>query len=191
MASRGQTMARPDRRAQIELVLFDVDGVLTDGTLLIGPEGEALKPFNVRDGVAVGLLRQHGIKSGVLSAKSSQPLITRATQLGMDVIKIGFSHKLEAIRQIAEEEGIAADRIAFAGDDIIDIPVMREVATAYAPADAHSLVIEAADLVTKAQGGRGVAREIAEDLLSARGLDLSQMYAHLLGDDDALRRVVQ
>lgn len=191
MASRDRMMARPDRRAQIELVLFDVDGVLTDGTLLIGPEGEALKPFNVRDGVAVGLLRQHGIKSGVLSAKSSQPLITRATQLGMDVIKIGFSHKLEAIRQIAEEEGIAADRIAFAGDDIIDISVMRDVATAYAPADAHPLVIEAADHVMKANGGRGVAREIAEDLLSARGLDLHQMYAHLLGDDDALRRMVQ
>ncbi|MAM58884.1 MAG: 3-deoxy-D-manno-octulosonate 8-phosphate phosphatase [Salinicola sp.] len=184
-------MPRPDRRDQIELVLFDVDGVLTDGTLLIGPEGEALKPFNVRDGVAIGLLRQHGIKSGVLSAKSSQPLMTRATQLGMDVIKIGFSRKLEAIQQIAEEQGIAADRIAFAGDDVIDIPVMREVAAAYAPADAHPLVLDAADYVTKAEGGRGVAREIAEDLLSARGLDLAGMYAHLLGDDEALRRIVQ
>ncbi|WP_110656462.1 KdsC family phosphatase [Salinicola halimionae] len=184
-------MARPDRRDQIELMLFDVDGVLTDGTLLIGPEGESLKPFNVRDGVAIGLLRQHGIKSGVLSAKSSQPLITRATQLGMDVIKIGFSHKLEAIRQIAEEQGIAPERIGFVGDDIIDIPVMQEVAVAYAPADAHPLVIEVADHVTQALGGRGVAREIAEDLLAARGLDLAEMYAHMLGDADALRRVVQ
>tara|TARA_B100000378_G_scaffold177914_1_gene143699 strand:- start:11 stop:586 length:576 start_codon:yes stop_codon:yes gene_type:complete len=191
MESRDRSMPRPDRRDQIELVLFDVDGVLTDGTLLIGPEGEALKPFNVRDGVAIGLLRQHGIKSGVLSAKSSQPLMTRATQLGMDVIKIGFSRKLEAIQQIAEEQGIAADRIAFAGDDVIDIPVMREVAAAYAPADAHPLVLDAADYVTKAEGGRGVAREIAEDLLSARGLDLAGMYAHLLGDDEALRRIVQ
>lgn len=184
-------MTRPDLRDQIELVLFDVDGVLTDGTLLIGPEGEALKPFNVRDGVAIGLLRQHGIKSGVLSAKSSQPLLTRATQLGMDVIKIGFSRKLEAIQQIAEEQGIAAERIAFAGDDIIDIPVMREVAVAYAPADAHPLVLEAADHAMKTPGGRGVAREIAEDLLLARGLDLAGMYAHMLGDDDALRRLVQ
>lgn len=191
MERRNRSIPRPDRRDQIELVLFDVDGVLTDGTLLIGPEGEALKPFNVRDGVAIGLLRQHGIKSGVLSAKSSQPLMTRATQLGMDVIKIGFSRKLEAIQQIAEEQGIAADRIAFAGDDVIDVPVMREVAAAYAPADAHPLVLDAADYVTKAEGGRGVAREIAEDLLSARGLDLAGMYAHLLGDDEALRRIVQ
>lgn len=191
MERRNRSIPRPDRRDQIELVLFDVDGVLTDGTLLIGPEGEALKPFNVRDGVAIGLLRQHGIKSGVLSAKSSQPLMTRATQLGMDVIKIGFSRKLEAIQQIAEEQGIAADRIAFAGDDVIDIPVMREVAAAYAPADAHPLVLDTADYVTKAEGGRGVAREIAEDLLSARGLDLAGMYAHLLGDDEALRRIVQ
>ncbi|NRB56852.1 MAG: HAD hydrolase family protein [Salinicola sp.] len=191
MERRNRSISRPDRRDQIELVLFDVDGVLTDGTLLIGPEGEALKPFNVRDGVAIGLLRQHGIKSGVLSAKSSQPLMTRATQLGMDVIKIGFSRKLEAIQQIAEEQGIAADRIAFAGDDVIDIPVMREVAAAYAPADAHPLVLDTADYVTKAEGGRGVAREIAEDLLSARGLDLAGMYAHLLGDDEALRRIVQ
>lgn len=191
MASRDSSTARPDRRAEVELVLFDVDGVLTDGTLLIGPDGEALKPFNVRDGVATGLLRQHGIRSGVLSAKSSQPLITRATQLGMDVIKIGFSHKLEAIRQIAEEHGISPDRIAFAGDDIIDIPVMREVAVAYAPADAHPLVLDTADYVTSAYGGRGVAREVAEDLLSARGLDLAEMYAHMLGDSDALRRIVQ
>lgn len=184
-------MGQPDLRSRIELMLFDVDGVLTDGTLLIGPEGEALKPFNVRDGVAVGLLRQHGIKSGVLSAKSSQPLKTRATQLGMDVVKIGFSHKLDAIRQIAEEHGIAPAQIGFAGDDIIDIPVMRVVGASYAPADAHPLVIEAADHVTQAGGGRGVAREIAEDLLVARGLSLAEMYAHLLGDDDALRSVVQ
>ncbi|MGQ7244773.1 KdsC family phosphatase [Salinicola sp. V024] len=191
MTSRDRVMARPDRRDRVELVLFDVDGVLTDGTLLIGPEGEALKPFNVRDGVAVGLLRHHGIKSGVLSAKSSRPLITRATQLGMDVIKIGFSHKLEAIRQIAEEQGIAADRIAFAGDDIIDIPVMREVAAAYAPADAHPLVLAAADHVMKTNGGRGVAREIAEDLLLARGLDLADMYAHMLDDGHGLHGIVQ
>jgi len=184
-------MARPDLRAQVELVLFDVDGVLTDGTLLIGPEGEALKPFSVRDGVAVGLLRQHGIKSGVLSAKSSQPLITRASQLGMDVIKIGFNRKLEAIEQIAEEWGIAAERIGFVGDDIIDIPVMRRVGVSYAPADAHPLVLETADRVTRAPGGRGVAREVAEDLLAAKGLGQAEMYAHMLEDEDAMRRLIQ
>ncbi|WP_251978014.1 KdsC family phosphatase [Salinicola avicenniae] len=184
-------MTDVDPRASVELVLFDVDGVLTDGTLLIGPEGEALKPFNVRDGVAVGLLRQHGIQSGVLSAKASQPLKTRASQLGMDVVKVGFHHKLEAIREIAEETGIAAEAIAFVGDDIIDIPVMNVVAVAYAPADAHPLVLESADHVTEACGGRGVAREVAESLLAARGLSLGEMYAHLLGDPDSLRGVVQ
>lgn len=187
MAGGGQADARND----IELVLFDVDGVLTDGTLLIGPEGEALKPFNVRDGVAVGLLRQHGIKSGVLSAKSSQPLLTRATQLGMDVVKLGFSRKLEAIAQISAEWQIPPARIAFAGDDIIDIPVMRRVGVAYAPADAHPLVRKVATYVTASRGGRGVAREIAEDLLAARGLTLAEMYAHLLEDDDALGDLVQ
>lgn len=180
-----------DPRADIELVLFDVDGVLTDGTLLIGLEGEALKPFNVRDGVASGLLRQHGIKSGVLSAKSSQPLKTRATQLGMEVIKIGFSQKLDAIREIAEEHGISPARIAFVGDDIIDIPVMKIIGASYAPADAHPLVLATARHVTQARGGRGVAREVAEDLLAAKGLSLADMYAHMLGNDEALRTLVQ
>lgn len=180
-----------DLRADIELMLFDVDGVLTDGTLLIGPDGEALKPFNVRDGVAMGLLRQHGIKSGVLSAKSSQPLVTRAAELRMDVVKIGFSHKLAAIDQISEEWGIAPERIGFVGDDIIDIPVMRKVGVSYAPADAHPLALKAAEFTTRSLGGRGVAREIAEDLLAARGLSLADMYAHMLNDADLQRELVQ
>ncbi|WP_110665057.1 KdsC family phosphatase [Salinicola halophilus] len=184
-------MARLDHRAELALILFDVDGVLTDGTLLIGPEGEALKPFNVQDGLAVGLLRHHGIRSGVLSAKSSAPLLTRANQLGMDVIKTGFQRKLDALSQIVESTGFAPSRIGFVGDDVIDIPVMRRVGVAYAPSDAHPLVRDAADIVCTRAGGRGVAREVAEDLLAARGLDLADMYGHLIDDDDALLSLVQ
>ncbi|WP_110687412.1 KdsC family phosphatase [Salinicola aestuarinus] len=184
-------MARTDRRAELALILFDVDGVLTDGTLLIGPDGEALKPFNVHDGIAVGLLRHHAIQSGVLSAKSSAPLLTRANQLGMDVIKTGFQRKLDALQQIVESTGIPPEQIGFVGDDVIDIPVMQRVGVAYAPRDAHPLVREQADFVCHKTGGNGVAREVAEDLLVARGFDLNAMYAHLTDDDDALLSLVQ
>lgn len=160
----------------IELVLFDVDGVLTDGTIWMDGDGEAVKGFHVQDGLAVSLLRTHGIRSGVLSGKTSAPLDARIAQLGFDVAVTGKIGKAAALAAICEDQAIAPERIAFVGDDVVDLPLVGTVGRFYAPADAHPLVQEAADVVLTRDGGRGVAREAAEHVLADRGLSLHTMY---------------
>jgi 3-deoxy-D-manno-octulosonate 8-phosphate phosphatase (KDO 8-P phosphatase) len=167
---------------RIKLVLFDVDGVLTDGTLYIGTDGESFKGFHVRDGVAVALLRAHGIRTGVLSGRTSRPLERRVQELGVDVTVMGLSRKLEGLAQVSEQLGVTPAEIAYVGDDVIDLPLVGSVARFYAPADAHPLVRDRADVVLSARGGEGAAREAAEHLLSSDGASLDDIYAPLLAN---------
>lgn len=164
----------------IRLVLFDVDGVLTDGTLFLDGQGELVKPFNVRDGLAVGMLRAHGIRSGVLSGKASAPLDYRVAQLGFDIAVTGRLAKREAYAAIKREHALEDSAIAYVGDDVIDLPLAGLVGYFYAPADAHPLVLASADHVVKASGGRGVAREVAEHVLERGGVRLEQAYRPLI-----------
>lgn len=167
---------------QIRLVLFDVDGVLTDGSLLIGPDGEICKPFNAKDGVAVALLQMHKIMVGVISGKKSKALDFRIRQLNFDYAIIGCNDKLSALDEIMKSSSLSPSQIAFVGDDIIDISIMKKVALGIAPSDAHQLVIDCANHITKSKGGDGVARETAEFILSKTGLSLSEMYTGLVDD---------
>lgn len=164
----------------IRLVLFDVDGVLTDGQLHITAEGELFKSFNAKDGVAVALLKAHGIRCGVVSGKSSSALDYRIRQLGFDYPITGCHDKRAALAEVATQSGIALSETVFVGDDIIDLLVMQAVGLSYAPADAHELVRCSASYVLQSSGGQGVAREVAEHILYAGGLNLAQMYAPLL-----------
>jgi 3-deoxy-D-manno-octulosonate 8-phosphate phosphatase (KDO 8-P phosphatase) len=164
----------------IKLLLFDVDGVLTDGSLHMDGNGEAIKTFNVRDGLAIGLLRAHGIRSGVLTGKTSAALTYRIQQLKFDVAETGRLDKREAYSRIKLKEGLSDAQIAFIGDDVIDLPLLGIVGSFYAPADAHQLVLMGADHVLKTCGGKGVARELAEHLLMAHGLSLEQIYRPLI-----------
>jgi 3-deoxy-D-manno-octulosonate 8-phosphate phosphatase (KDO 8-P phosphatase) len=166
----------------IRLVLFDVDGVLTDGALHIGTDGEAFKCFNAKDGVAVALLRAHGIRCGVISGKASTALDYRTWQLKFDLAVTGCHDKLTAYAEIKRELALEDAQIAFVGDDVIDLPVMQRVGLSYAPADAHSLVLGLAGHVTRAKGGQGVAREVAEHLLMLGGLGLEVAYQPLLAE---------
>lgn len=165
----------------IQLVLFDVDGVLTDGGLYVGPDGEVFKKFNAKDGVAVALLKTHGIQVGVISGKGSKALDFRINQLNFDHSITGCSNKLSALEALLERIDLGFDQVAFVGDDIIDIPVMKKVGISIAPADAHELAIAAAHFVTSKKGGEGVARESAEFILRKSGLSLSDMYLDVLG----------
>jgi len=167
-------------RGLVKLVLFDVDGVLTDGTLHIGAEGEQIKAFNVRDGIAISLLRAHGIRSGVLSGKASKALDYRITQLSLDVAITGQLEKLDAYFDIKTEQELTDAQIAYVGDDVVDLPLAGLVGNFYAPADAHPLVLSAASHITTVNGGRGVAREVAEHILLAGGLTLEEMYRPLM-----------
>ena len=166
---------------QTKLVLFDVDGVLTDGTLWIGPEGEAVKGFNAKDGVAVALLRKYGIATGIVSGKASAALDFRIQQLKFDMAITGCHDKLGAINEWLSDKDYGLESVVFVGDDVIDVQIMQAVVVAYAPADAHALAVQAAGHVTQANGGRGVAREVAEHVLLGQGLSLEEMYAGLFG----------
>ena len=166
---------------QTRLVLFDVDGVLTDGTLWIGPQGEAFKGFNAKDGVAVALLKKYGLQVGIVSGKASAALDVRVEQLQFDVAITGCSDKLGAIQAWLADKDYGLEAVVFVGDDVIDVAIMQAVGVAYAPADAHALAMEAAQHITRAVGGHGVAREVAEHVLLEQGIGLEEMYAGLFG----------
>lgn len=173
----------------VKLVLFDVDGVLTDGGLYLGSEGEMFKKFNVRDGLAVSLLRCHGILSGVLSGKSSSALDYRVQQLRFDVAVTGRLDKREAYCKIKHDLGLSDSQIAFVGDDVVDLPLAGMVGRFFAPSDAHPLVLAKADHVTTARGGGGVAREVAEYILIEAGISIEQAYQPLMDGWSELRVV--
>ena len=164
----------------IRLLLLDVDGVLTDGSLYVGADGESFKCFNVKDGLAVGLLRAHGIRTGILSGRSSAALDRRIEQLEIDIALTGRIEKRHAIAELIDSTGIDADEIAYVGDDVVDLPLIGLVGQFFAPSDAHPLVLQKCDHILGAQGGKGAVREAAEAILTAGGLSLEQSYEPLL-----------
>ena len=164
----------------IKLVLLDVDGVMTDGSIYISQNGESIKKFNVKDGLAIELLRCHGIQTGVVSGKASAALTSRCEALGFDFIITGCKNKLHRVNEICKSLSISIDEIAFCGDDILDLPVMAPCGISFAPADAHELVLEKADIVLNSNGGRGAVRELADIILLSRLPSLEDVYRPLL-----------
>ena len=161
--------------SDVRLVVFDVDGVLTDGRLYYGPDGEMLKQFHVRDGVGIKLLQDFGIPVAVISAKSSPALDRRMKDLGVKYYCPGSADKWLRLSEIMDELGVQSQHIAYVGDDVIDLQVMTKVGLSIAPADAYKLVIERADIVLQSAGGQGVAREVA-DLVLAEKESLDNIY---------------
>lgn len=159
----------------IALVVFDVDGVLTDGKLFYGNTGEALKVFNVKDGVGIKLLRHHHIEVAVISAKKSAPLAQRMQDLQVVHFYPASTDKWHSLQQIISTLGITPEQVCFVGDDMVDLNVMRQVGLSICPSDAFSLVRDEADIITHKAGGQGVAREVADLLLAAR-MPLKEAY---------------
>lgn len=160
----------------LELVVFDVDGVLTDGGLLYGEQGEALKRFNVKDGVALKLLPKWGVQVAVITAKDSSPLRKRMSDLSVKHFYPGCHNKKEAFLDLIKSLNIQAEKAAYIGDDVIDLQVMPEVGLALCPADAHVLVKRHADKTLLSKAGEGVAREVC-DLVLATRMPLETAYA--------------
>jgi len=150
-------------------MLFDVDGVLTDGRLWYGPAGETLKVFHVLDGHGIKLLMQTGTAVALLSGRSSPAVSARAGELGIARVLQGIDDKLAAFEALAAELRIPAAETGYMGDEVIDLPVMRRCGFACAPAQAHERVRASAHYVTRAPGGRGAVREACEYLLRAQG----------------------
>jgi len=166
--ARPSPRALAARAARIRLVLLDVDGVLTDGRLYYGPEGEALKAFDVKDGHGIVLLRDH-VDFGVISGRPGKASEVRLRELRFKHLVFGERDKVAGYARLAALE-IADDEVAYMGDDVNDIPLLRKVGLAACPADAAPEVKGAVHLVTRAPGGRGAVRELCDLLLRAKGI---------------------
>jgi len=156
------------RAAQIRLAVFDVDGVLTDGRLFYGPQGETLKVFHSRDGMGLKALARAGVTVAVISGRSHESVNVRLAQLGIERVHQGVEVKLPVLQTIMNELQLSAAETCFIGDDWNDVPAMRHAGLAMAPADAAAGVRRLVDYVASAGGGQGAAREICELLLTAR-----------------------
>jgi 3-deoxy-D-manno-octulosonate 8-phosphate phosphatase (KDO 8-P phosphatase) len=167
------------RACALEWLLLDVDGVLTDGRLLYGPEGERWKVFHVRDGLGLRLAQKAGLKVGILSGRGNEALEFRTRELRIDAVIQERSDKGTAFREFLRDHGVDPGRIAYMGDDVLDLPVMRRCGLSFAPADAVAEVRERADRVLTSRGGTAVVREMCELILRARG-DWERLVGELL-----------
>ncbi len=157
------------RAANIKLVAFDIDGVMTDGGLHYTDDGHELKTFNVQDGLGVVLLRRAGIKVAIITGRTSNVVNCRARDLGVEHVFHGVGDKGAVSGQLLEQLGLQWSELAFMGDDLIDLPAMTRCGLAIAPANARPVVKQRAHMVTEASGGKGAVREAIEFVLAAQG----------------------
>jgi 3-deoxy-D-manno-octulosonate 8-phosphate phosphatase (KDO 8-P phosphatase) len=157
------------KAARIRLVIFDVDGVLTDGSLFLGDDGQEYKAFNSRDGHGMKMLQSNGVTIAIITGRSSQVVSHRMASLGIEHVYQGARDKVPAYVELRGKLGPDDDQVAYVGDDIVDLPVMCKVGLAIAVQDAHELVKKHAHWQTPSRGGRGAARDVCELLLEAQG----------------------
>jgi 3-deoxy-D-manno-octulosonate 8-phosphate phosphatase (KDO 8-P phosphatase) len=167
------------RAAQIRLVIFDVDGVLTDGRLFYGDDGQEYKAFHSRDGHGMKMLKQSGVEIAIITGRTSQVVEHRMANLGIEHIYQGQLEKLPAFEKLIADLGVQSHEVAYVGDDVVDLPIMLRVGLAVAVADAHDLVCKHAHWQTPHGGGQGAARDICELIMEARGT-LSATLQHYL-----------
>jgi 3-deoxy-D-manno-octulosonate 8-phosphate phosphatase (KDO 8-P phosphatase) len=161
--------ALAERCKALKLILTDVDGVLTDGTVLLMPDGREAKSFHIRDGLGIVLAQRVGLRTGILSGRRSEAVVRRAAELGMSILLQGIDDKAGAFRELLAAEKLESHEVAYMGDDVADLPVMMEAGLSGAPADAAVEVRNQAYMITTAAGGKGCLREFIEAILRARG----------------------
>jgi 3-deoxy-D-manno-octulosonate 8-phosphate phosphatase (KDO 8-P phosphatase) len=206
------TLTAQDRARRIKIILFDVDGVLTDGTIwlvpgqtggspsiqgqLAGKDGEIgfgvqsatmmeAKGYSAHDGTAISLARLGGMKCGVITKRISETVAQRSRDLKLEFVYMGQAFKMKAVREIMENEGVTLDEIAYVGDDVIDLPVMRACGFAVAVANAREQVKAEAHYVTPNVGGSGAGRDAVEFILEAKGL-LNQCIDAYIDEDNPI-----
>ena len=165
---------------KIALLLLDVDGVLTDGRIIIDDRGVETKQFHVRDGQGIALLLRSGIEVGIVTSRSSRAVRHRARELGISLVRQGVRDKLATYRDIKRRWALRDSQIAYVGDDVVDLPILRQAGLAISVADGWSGLGSAVDYVTEQQGGVGAVREIAELLLKAQGKWTATIAAYKL-----------
>lgn len=157
------------RLQQVRILVMDVDGVLTDGSIVLDHQGREIKRFNARDGHGLKLLGQAGIQTAIITSRSSEAVAQRAHELGLNHVYQGSHDKRLAYAELKLATGLDDAQVAYMGDDILDLPVMAQVGLAAAPGDAHAEVLERAHYVAAEGGGRGAVRALAELILKTQG----------------------
>jgi 3-deoxy-D-manno-octulosonate 8-phosphate phosphatase (KDO 8-P phosphatase) len=161
-------MSMESKAERIRLLLFDVDGVLTDGVVVMHADGSESKGFHIRDGAAIVWAQRAGLTVGLLSARSSGATTQRAAQLAIRIVQQGVKNKLEAYQRVLRETELSDEVVAYMGDDLLDLPVLARAGLSAAPADAAPEVRARVDWVATAGGGRGAVRELIEFVLRAQ-----------------------
>jgi 3-deoxy-D-manno-octulosonate 8-phosphate phosphatase (KDO 8-P phosphatase) len=158
-----------ERAARVKVMIFDVDGILTDGSLTYGADGEVTKTFNVLDGLGIQLLNKTGVATAIISARSSPIVIRRAADLGITHVFQGMHDKRIAFARLLEATGASAEQCGYIGDDVIDLPLLLKVGFAVTVPSGHPEVQHRAHYVTRAAGGRGAVREVCDLVMRAQG----------------------
>jgi 3-deoxy-D-manno-octulosonate 8-phosphate phosphatase (KDO 8-P phosphatase) len=157
------------RAARVKVLILDVDGVLTDGSLTYGPEGEATKTFYVLDGLGIQLLQKTGVQTAIISARNSPIVVKRAADLGITHVFQGQHDKRLAFADLLARTGVSAEECGYIGDDVIDLPLFTRVGFAVTVPSGHPEVQYRAHYVTKNPGGRGAVREVCDMVMRAQG----------------------
>ncbi|MDO4936857.1 MAG: HAD-IIIA family hydrolase [Sutterellaceae bacterium] len=163
------TISIEDRAKKIRLVVLDVDGVLTDGSIWTGENGEAVKRFSTRDGLGIKMLQAAGIPVAILTGRNSKQTAARAKELGIESVAQGKLFKTDAWHEILKAHNLAPEACAYMGDDVPDIPVLRATGLSTAPADAMPEIAAMVHWVSPKAGGNGAVRSLAELILKAQG----------------------
>ncbi|MFH1102717.1 MAG: HAD-IIIA family hydrolase [Pseudomonadota bacterium] len=173
---------RPDietRLKQVKLLAMDVDGVLTDGSIIYNEHGEEIKIFNVKDGLGIRFLIKAGLMVCIVTGRASGALLQRCRNLGIHHVYDGIADKAAILPVILKDMQVSAGEIAFIGDDLPDLPLMRQVGLSIGVSDAHDLIRQSADWITSAKGGAGAVREVCEMILNSKGLWNPALYSSL------------
>jgi 3-deoxy-D-manno-octulosonate 8-phosphate phosphatase (KDO 8-P phosphatase) len=185
-------MTAEARAKNIKVLIFDVDGVLTDGQIFVvpGPDGKGIesKGFAAHDGLGITLGRLGGLRIGIITKRNSQTVAIRAKDLKLEFVYQGQAHKMNAIREILAKTGYTIDQFAYVGDDIIDLPVMRQCGLAIATDNARQQVKDIAHYITPNPGGQGAGRDAIDFILSAQGT-LDRVIEEYLDEDNKASEV--
>ena len=165
--------------SKVKLLLFDVDGVLTDGRLVIGDDGQEYKAFNSLDGHGIKMLQRNGVAAGIITGRTSEVVKHRVKDLDIKYVHQGCKEKLPVYRQLIAELKLTPEQTAYVGDDVVDLPIMLQVGLAIAVQSAHPLAKKYAHWVTPSNGGYGAAREACEMILYAQGSYHAEMQKYL------------
>ncbi|MGB5450753.1 MAG: 3-deoxy-manno-octulosonate-8-phosphatase KdsC [Sedimenticolaceae bacterium] len=168
-----------EKAANIRLIVFDVDGVLTDGSLYIGDDGQEYKAFNSKDGHGMVMLQHSGVEIAIITGRSSEVVRIRMASLGIQRVYQGKKEKLPAYEELKQITGLGDEQIAYVGDDVVDLPVMTRAGLAITVQDAHPLAKQHAHWVTPSGGGRGAAREVCELIMDAQDSLQSALQRYL------------